>query len=264
MSRIDASKFNGGEDSPILEDDVRSNEPSSSSIATRPQRSFTISNNDQLNFKDVGLTPGRMDHQFASFIKRQETDSIYTHDGFWTRLSEEIDGLKSLIENSSDDEEEPFASSGASPASKYDSPSQFVFGSRVTSSNMLTPYPSDEHRNVLCEFYFKNVHPMMAIMHKPTTYLMVQSNSELFDPNTGRYKFKSLEASTFSLYLAAVTSMTNEECLKHLDEERDILVARYKTATEIALQESDFLNSVEIVTLQAFIVYIVSIFSCFL
>ncbi|KAI9648599.1 hypothetical protein NHQ30_003236 [Ciborinia camelliae] len=249
VSRIDASKL-VGDDSP-REDDIRSNEPSS---ATRPLHSFTSPSN-HFTIQDTGLVPGRMDHQFASFIKRQETDSIYTHDGFWTRLSEEIDGLKQLIENPSDDEDEPFGSTATSPASKYDSPSQFVFDSKVTSSNILISYPSDDHRDVLLGFYFRNVHPLVTIMHKPTIYLMIQSNSGLFD-QTGRHKFKSLEASTFAMYLAAVTSMTNEECLEHLDEEREILVARYKTATEVALQESDFLNSVEIVTLQALMVYI--------
>ncbi|KAB8304877.1 hypothetical protein EYC80_004208 [Monilinia laxa] len=250
VSRIDASKLVG--DDGKREEDVRSNEPSS---ATRIHRSFTSPSN-QSKIQDTGLIPGRMDHQFASFIKRQETDSIYSHDGFWTRLSEEIDGLKQLIENPSDDEEEPVGSSATSPASKYDSPSQFIFDSKVTSSNISISYPSTECRDVLFGFYFRNVHPLITIMHKPTSFLMVQSNSELFDQNTGRHKFKSLEATTFSMYFAAVTSMTNEECLEHLDEEREVLVARYKTATEIALQESDFLNSVEIVTLQALILYI--------
>ncbi|QSZ29398.1 hypothetical protein DSL72_003912 [Monilinia vaccinii-corymbosi] len=250
VSRIDASKLVSVDSQ--REDDVRPNEASS---ATRHQRSVT-SPIDQFRVHDMGLVPGRMDHQFASFIKRQETDSIYSHDGFWTRLSEEIDGLKQLIENPSDDEDEPSASTATSPSSKYDSPSQFVFDSKVTSSNISISYPSNGHRDVLFGFYFKNVHPLITIMHKPTTYLMIQTNSELFDQNTGRHKFKSLEAISFSMYLAAVTSMTNEDCLEHLDEEREVLVARYKTATEIALQESDFLSSVEIVTLQALIIYI--------
>ncbi|KAF7961174.1 hypothetical protein EAE96_000841 [Botrytis aclada] len=254
VSRIDATKLLG-EDGRV-EDEARSITPSS---GPRPHRSFTSPSqqyNENVNVNDVGILPGRLDHQFANFIKRQETESIYTHDGFWTRLSEEIDGLKQLIENPSDDEEDNSGSTATSPASKYDSPSLFVFDSRVTSSNVVIPYPSDDHRNILNDFYFKNVHPMVVTVHKTTANLLSDPSSELFDHNTGRLKFKSLEASSFSMYLAAVTSMTNEECLKHLDEERQILVTRYKTATEIALQESDFLNSVEIVTLQALITYI--------
>lgn len=237
------------------EDDLRPNEPSPT---TRTRRSSTTPGN-QFNVHETGLLPGRMDHQFASFIKRQETDSIYSHDGFWTRLSEEIDGLKQLIEGPSDDEDEPYGSTATSPASKYDSPSHFVFDLKVTSSNILIAYPSVGHNEVLLSYYFKNVHPMITIEHKQTTHIMARSNSELFDPNTGRHKFKSLEASLFAVAFAAVTSMTDEECVEHFDEEREVLVTRYKTATEIALQESDFLNSVEIVTLQALIIYIVSI-----
>ncbi|TGO86872.1 hypothetical protein BPOR_0270g00060 [Botrytis porri] len=252
VSRIDATKLLG-EDSHV-EDEARSNTPSS---GPRPHRSFTSpSHQYNDNIHEIGFVPGRLDHQFANFIKRQETESIYTQDGFWTRLSEEIDGLKQLIENPSDDEDENSGSTATSPASKYDSPSQFVFDSRVTSSNIIIPYPSVDHRDILFDFYFKNVHPMVVTAHKTTATIMINPTSELFDHSTGRHKFKSLEASSFSMYLAAVTSMTNEECLEFLDEERSILVTRYKTATEIALQESDFLNSVEIVTLQALITYI--------
>lgn len=250
VSRIDATKLTG--DASPTEDNSRSNEPSP---ATRTHRSFTSPSNHP-KLQETGLIPGRMDHQFASFIKRQETDSIYTHDGFWTRLSEEIDGLKQLIENPSDDEEEASVSTATSPASKYDSPSLFVFDSRVTSSNISMSYPSDRHRDILFGFYFKNVHPLITIMHEPTAYLTTHSDSGLIDRDTGRHKFKSLQAITCSFCFAAVTSMTNEECLEQLDEEKDILVARYKTLTEIALQESDFLNSVEIVTFQALLVYI--------
>ncbi|KAK6612147.1 fungal specific transcription factor domain-containing protein [Botrytis cinerea] len=237
VSRIDASKLLG-EDGQV-EYEVRSNPPSS---GPRPHRSFTSPDHHEF-----GIVPGRMAHQFADFIKRQENDSIYTHDGFWTRLSEEIDGLKQLIESPSDDEDENSGSTATSPASKYDSPSQFVFDSRVTSSNVIIPYPSHDHTKVLFDIYFKKC--------TSDGRHYAQANN-LLDENTGRHKFKSLEASVFAMYLAAVTSMTNEECLELLNEERNILVTRYKTATEIALQESDFLNSVEIVTLQALITYI--------
>ncbi|TGO07066.1 hypothetical protein BTUL_0337g00040 [Botrytis tulipae] len=251
VSRIDATKLLGEESH--VEDEARSNTPSS---GPRPHRSFTSPGRQyNENIQEIGFVPGRLDHQFADFIRRQETESIYTHDGFWTRLSEEIDGLKQLIENPSDDEDENSGSTATSPASKYDSPSQFVFDSKVTSSNVMIPYPSDNHRNVLFEFFFKNVHPLIVTVHKSTAQMTASPSSELYD-HTGRHKFKSLEAMTFSIYLAAVTSMTNEECLELLDEERQILVTRYKTATEIALQESDFLNSVEIVTLQALLTYI--------
>jgi hypothetical protein len=52
--------------------------------------------------------------------------------------------------------------------------------------------------------------------------------------------------------------MSPEECVTHLGESKDVLVARYKRNIEVALMRADFLNSLEIITLQAFTIYIVS------
>jgi len=56
-----------------------------------------------------------------------------------------------------------------------------------------------------------------------------------------------------------VASMSSEQCLTQLGESRDILVARYRRDAEVALVRADFLNSLEIITLQALTIYIVSI-----
>ncbi|PQE20699.1 multidrug resistance regulator 1 protein [Rutstroemia sp. NJR-2017a BBW] len=249
VSKIDASKL-VDKDSPG-EEEPRSNEPSPapgggalSSYVRRGESEF------------AGVFFGRLDHSYASFIKRQETGSIYTSDGFWTRLSEEVDGLRQLIESPSDDEDEPTDSTASSPLAKYSSPAQFLFETKSSSLDIATLYPSIEHRDILYRIYNSNVHPVVKVVHRGITSTFIHASPELFDENTGRYKFTSLEACTFAMFLLAVTSLTPEECIQYLNEEREILVARYKAATEIALQESDFLNSVEIVTLQALVLYI--------
>jgi hypothetical protein len=81
----------------------------------------------------------------------------------------------------------------------------------------------------------------------------------LVDPLTYQFKFKSFAAVTFAAYFAAVASMTSEECLAELGESRDLLMARYKRDAEVALVRADFLNTFEIITLQALTIYIVSI-----
>ncbi|KAI9725373.1 MAG: hypothetical protein M1828_003223 [Chrysothrix sp. TS-e1954] len=67
-----------------------------------------------------------------------------------------------------------------------------------------------------------------------------------------------MECLLFSQFLAAVVSLSGEECLALFDEPREVLMARYKSATEYALIEADFLNNRELNVVQTFALYIVA------
>jgi hypothetical protein len=64
----------------------------------------------------------------------------------------------------------------------------------------------------------------------------------------------------FSIYFAAVTSMTDEECLEHSKEAKQYLILKYRNKVELALAlaQAGFMNSTEVTTLQALVIYLVS------
>lgn len=194
--------------------------------------------------------------QYAAFVKQQGNSSRHLNSEFWSSLSHEFDGLRELIEGGVDDENEsddPISSNqtvDSSPNFILQDPDSFISSDAV--------YPSDAHSAVLFRFYFTNVDPVCKILHRPTVNTYFSNLEALLDPLTRRFKFRSLEAVTFAAYFAAVTSMTPQECLTGLGEQKDILLARYKSGTEAALVQADFLNSLEITTLQALTIYIVS------
>ena len=67
-----------------------------------------------------------------------------------------------------------------------------------------------------------------------------------------------LEALMFAMYFVATTSLTEEQCIRILGQGRDKLIAQFKYATEAALANADFLSSMEMITLQALVIYLVS------
>ena len=71
-----------------------------------------------------------------------------------------------------------------------------------------------------------------------------------------------VEALLFAMYYAAVTSLTEEECLQNFDDARSSLLARYRSATESALSNADLLSTKEIGTLQALAIFLVSTSGC--
>ena len=200
-----------------------------------------------------------VDDHYAAFIRQQKRGSRHLNGTFWSSLSDEFEGLNQLIENSQDDEDDPDEGKSTSTDAAY-SPPDLVLNEPNHSNDTKIVHPPNAHSVVLWQFFFKNVDPVCRILHRPTVNAYFSNLKALFDPSTCRFKFKSLEAVTFAAYFAAVTSMSCEECLDYFGDEKDILSARYKCYTEKVLIEADYLNNMEITTLQGFTIYIVSVF----
>lgn len=68
---------------------------------------------------------------------------------------------------------------------------------------------------------------------------------------------KGMEALLFSIYSCAVHSMTVEEVHKEFGQEKSLLQARFRIATQKALANAGLLKTTDLVLLQAFCLYIV-------
>ena len=198
-----------------------------------------------------------VDDQYAAFVKQQGSSSRHLNSEFWSSLSHEFDGLRQLVDGHVYDEYD-FDDSTSHSTEAIDSSPKFILQDPDSFVGSAAVYPSDAHSAVLFQFYFTNVDPVCKILHRPTVNTYFSNLEALLDPLTRRFKFRSLEAVTYAAYFAAVTSMSPQECLTYLCEQKDILLARYKSSTEVALVQADFLNSLEITTLQALTIYIVS------
>ena len=145
--------------------------------------------------------------------------------------------------------------SGQTP-SDTQSPKPMLFGSSPLPSadlRMLHPHPT--HMSALCDIYIENVDPMAKCLHTPSLRNLVShaaANNQDIPSNT------YVEALLFAMYYAAITSLTNEECLQHFNGGREQMLIRYKTGTETALSNANFLGSTEMGTLQALVIYLVS------
>ena len=70
---------------------------------------------------------------------------------------------------------------------------------------------------------------------------------------------KPVEAAIFAIYHAVIVSMTPKGVLDCFMEERAELLSKYRFATEQALARANFLSTRNIMTLQAFALFLVSI-----
>ena len=101
------------------------------------------------------------------------------------------------------------------------------------------------------------IDPLIKAVHIPTIEpLVVRAKDSLEDLSRG------FEALLFAIYFAAVTSLTAQECRDVIGEEKITLLSKYRFGVEQALARAGFLNTQELVLLQAFVIFLVSIFSC--
>ncbi|RDL36184.1 uncharacterized protein BP5553_06796 [Venustampulla echinocandica] len=199
----------------------------------------------------------RADEQYAFFIKQQGNEVRYRSGEFWTSLGDEVSGIRQLLESQPEEEDE-LQDSNLSTVSISNTTPQLVFGYPDSKAIPDPIYPSDPERERLFHFYFTNIDPICKILHRPSISFHLLGTKDLLD-DRGRFKFSSIDAITFSMYFAAVMSMTPEECLKNFSQDKDILLAQFQQSAEVALMRADFMDTTDIVTLQAFVLYIMTL-----
>lgn len=98
------------------------------------------------------------------------------------------------------------------------------------------------------------VDPLIRILHKPT----FEKELTLFHRNGARSTHglnKGFEALIFAIYFGAITSMRADEVVSMFGVDRAVMRKRYMVAVEQALANARFLQSEELMPLQACVLF---------
>ncbi|KAL8674866.1 MAG: hypothetical protein Q9168_000752 [Polycauliona sp. 1 TL-2023] len=192
--------------------------------------------------------------------------SRYLGSNFWASLSDEVEGLRLELNQTSDDDiKDEFETDGspsktpvtpALPSEQLPSRNGFVFNFNTHKIDLRLLHPNPVQIEKMCNIYLTNVDPINRILHKPTLRKFITGAKDHLDTMPGGSKMQAL---MFAMYFAAITSLTPEECTKEFGEQKTELLARYRYGTEQALVQADILNSMEMVTLQALVIYLICI-----
>ncbi|TLD27189.1 hypothetical protein PspLS_05021 [Pyricularia sp. CBS 133598] len=130
----------------------------------------------------------------------------------------------------------------------------FVIGGERVVANLAHKHPEPMQMLSLWQVYLDNINPLLKITH----FLSLQS--QIIEAGKDLTKItKPLEALLFSIYLIAVTSMQDGEVQSTFGTEKRVLVSRYHAATQQALINAGFMRSPDIMVLQAYILYLLSV-----
>lgn len=163
--------------------------------------------------------------------------------------------MNDFLDNTSDEEEDyPSPHSDPSSASTRMNHQTFIFGYSSAMVNLRVLHPAHKQMLTYWEIYKENVDPMVRLLHRGTTERLFLQAAAGLD-----HISKAMEALMFAMYLAATVSLTPDQCLARLAVDKDIALKRYRFGAEQALAKAGFLESQEIMVLQAFVLFLVSV-----
>ncbi|KAL4738134.1 hypothetical protein BDV11DRAFT_216160 [Aspergillus similis] len=107
----------------------------------------------------------------------------------------------------------------------------------------------------LCQIYLQNVDPIIKLLHRPTlSRWMLRGEKYLTYPDN----HPSLEALSLAVCYAATMSMSEDQSQAIFHTSKINSVPACQTACEAAISKSDLPRSRDIITLQAFVLYLIS------
>lgn len=162
----------------------------------------------------------------------------------------QVEDLKGILDENSDDEDD-----FPSPTTDLSSPppdGAYFFHYSSIAQDLHALHPGSDHVREYWQVYKEYIDQVLKIIHVPS--MDVQIRNIVHSPGKSS---KPMEAFLFSMYYAAVTALTPEDCLAKFGESREVLVKRFKFGIEQALTRANFLISEELLVLQALMIFLV-------
>lgn len=182
-------------------------------------------------------------------LKVENGKSRYVSNKFWNSLSEEVAEMRDILDDDTECEEDyPSPGSGSSAAANHQG---FIFSFSSTILSLRNFHPVPEQIPVYWSVFKTNVDPVIKLLHIPYYETLVLQASLDLD-----HVSKPIEVLMFTIYFAAVTTLSNDDCILQFGLEKQAALRKYRFAVEQALARAGFLNTQELVVLQSVLLFL--------
>ena len=169
-----------------------------------------------------------------------------------SRSSRQIEELRDLLHQpwSDEDEGNPWPS-----PSHLDQPNlgldTSLLGYRALAHSLRSFHPPFSQLIILLEIFKENVAPLVRIFHMPSMIQVFWNSIASLDSLD-----KDTETLLFTIYYAAIISLTPEQCQAQLGESRPTALAKYRFAVEQSMARANLLNTQSVVLIQAAVLFL--------
>ena len=191
---------------------------------------------------------GSMTKEFGR-LKVENGKSRYVSNKFWNSLSEEVAEMRDILDDDTEEEDDYPSPGSASSASANHQSFIFSFSSTILSLRNFHPPPAQIP--TYWAIFKTNVDPVIKLLHIPHHGKMISQASLDLD-----HVSKPTEVLMFTIYFAAVTTLSNDDCIVQLGLEKQAALRKYRFAVEQALARAGFLNTQELLVLQSVLLFL--------
>ncbi|KAF2662438.1 hypothetical protein K491DRAFT_585431 [Lophiostoma macrostomum CBS 122681] len=194
--------------------------------------------------------------QFGRLVLQDSGRSRYVSSSFWSRVDDELKThTDTLIQNQSESSEEETSPEATpdlerSPAERH----AFLFRHNLSPevSDMAQFHPLPSQLPFLVDVFAENINLFLRIVHIPTVMHLVRDIRSSGMTNLS----PSNEALVLSICYAAVVSMEDDDVTTNFGVSKSELGNKYRLGLEHALAKADFLNSPDVILVQAMGIFV--------
>ncbi len=199
--------------------------------------------------------PKKDDKDTSNIVKEfgrlvvEDGKSRYVSNKFWTSLSEEVAEMRDILDDPTEDEDEyPSPGSGSSTSANHQG---FLFSFSSTILDLRVFHPPTEQIPAYWNIFITNVDPVIKLLHTPHYEKIVCEASNDLD-----HVSKPTEVFMFTIYYAAVITLSPDDCFVYLGLEKQAALKKYRFAVEQGLSRTGFLNTQELIVLQSMLLFL--------
>ena len=131
-----------------------------------------------------------------------------------------------------------------------------VFGpSSISVNTNALQHPPRIVVSGLCSIYSARVDTVFKLLHRPSLRAFMQDGKPYLGYPPGH---PGVEALSFAVYCIAIATQDDSECQQNFGETKASLMNKYRMSAEVALTKADFVRTMDLTTLQALTLLLVS------
>ncbi|OTA99891.1 hypothetical protein M426DRAFT_324789 [Hypoxylon sp. CI-4A] len=235
-----------------------------SSSGNSPENSNQYHGTDQQTESSSAANVSSLNQKFGRLVVGGSGQSHYVSSGFWSRVNDELDGLKidaeGIVANDEESSEDEYEDSPGKSSSTQEidrTPLErhaFLFrhNPATPEPNLRKFHPLPSQIPYLLNIFSENINIVSRVVHVPTISKMLK------DVPDGNYSVLAPgdQALLFAIYYATITSMEEDDITNNFGIAKSELIMKYRLGLEYALAKADFLNSPTLAIVQAFIIFL--------
>jgi hypothetical protein len=190
----------------------------------------------------------------VGILVTEEGKSRYLENSIWTSLQSEFRDTKEILEDSTDEESVDGTPDSTLGGHYVLNGTNLVFSGQTPSTELQFLHPSPIQIFKLWQTYLDNINPLVKVFHAPTVQQLISEASGHLDDVP-----RNVEALLFAIYCISIESLTDEDCLSILEQNKSTALRRFRFGAQCALTNANLLRSSDLMVLQAFVLFIVSI-----